>query len=78
MVLQVCDALAAAAISVYFLAALERVTDSTNHSCALESAKLCPIAFSPWQLLLLFLGAIETERPSDWLILQYGKLSGQQ
>eukprot|EP00873_Tetraselmis_striata_P034627 jgi/Tetstr1/454891/TSEL_041755.t1 len=32
---------------------------------------------SPWQLLLLFLGAIETERPSDWLIEKFGRIIGQ-
>lgn len=32
---------------------------------------------SPWQLLLLFLGAIETERPSDWLIQKFGRMTGQ-
>ena len=28
-------------------------------------------------LLLLFLGRIETERPSDWVLRQLGKLTGQ-
>lgn len=31
---------------------------------------------SPLQLLLLFLGRIETERPSDWVLRQLGQLSG--
>ncbi len=33
---------------------------------------------SPYQLLLLFLGKIETERPSDWILLKLGKLTGQR
>jgi hypothetical protein len=33
---------------------------------------------SPLQLLLLFLGKIETERPSDWLLRQLGVLCGQR
>lgn len=33
---------------------------------------------SPLQLLLLFLGRIETERPSDWLLCQFGKLTQQR
>lgn len=32
---------------------------------------------SPWQLLLLFLGRIETERPSDWLLNLLGRGTGQ-
>lgn len=32
---------------------------------------------SPLQLLLLFLGKIETERPSDWLMNGVGTLAGQ-
>lgn len=31
---------------------------------------------SPWQLLLLFLGRIDTERPSDWLMRVTGRLMG--
>jgi hypothetical protein len=31
---------------------------------------------SPLQLLLLFLGKIETERPSDWLMNGFGRLAG--
>lgn len=31
---------------------------------------------SPLQLLLLFFGAIETERPSDWLMQQLGRAAG--
>ena len=31
---------------------------------------------SPLQLLLLFLGAIETERPSDWLLNKLGRAAG--
>lgn len=33
---------------------------------------------SPLQLLLLFLGRIETERPSDWVLRQLGTLTGQK
>ncbi|EIE27726.1 hypothetical protein COCSUDRAFT_55711 [Coccomyxa subellipsoidea C-169] len=33
---------------------------------------------SPLQLLLLFLGRIETERPSDWVLRQLGRLTGQR
>ena len=33
---------------------------------------------SPLQLLLLFLGRIDTERPSDWALRQIGLLSGQR
>ena len=33
---------------------------------------------SPLQLLLLFLGRIETERPSDWVLHQLGMLTGQR
>ena len=32
---------------------------------------------SPLQLLLLFLGRIETERPSDWVLRQLGRLTSQ-
>lgn len=32
---------------------------------------------SPLQLLLLFLGRIETERPSDWVLRQLGRLTKQ-
>ncbi len=32
---------------------------------------------SPLQLLLLFLGRIETERPSDWVLRQLGHLTAQ-
>lgn len=32
---------------------------------------------SPLQLLLLFLGRIETERPSDLVLRQLGRLTGQ-
>lgn len=32
---------------------------------------------SPLQLLLLFLGRIETERPSDWVLRQLGRLTRQ-
>ncbi len=28
---------------------------------------------SPWQLLLLFLGKVETDRPSDWVLRKMGK-----
>lgn len=31
---------------------------------------------SPWQLLLLFLGRIDTERPSDWLMRVMGRVMG--
>ena len=31
---------------------------------------------SPWQTLLIFLGRVDTERPSDWLMAQLAKLSG--
>ena len=30
---------------------------------------------SPWQLLLLFLGKVETERPSDWILKRLGRAS---
>lgn len=33
---------------------------------------------SPLQLLLLFLGRIETERPSDWLLQVLGRAAGMQ
>jgi hypothetical protein len=33
---------------------------------------------SPLQLLLLFLGRIDTERPSDWALRQLGMLTGQR
>ena len=33
---------------------------------------------SPYQLLLLFLGKIETERPSDWILQKLGKWTGQR
>ncbi|KAK9825793.1 hypothetical protein WJX74_008115 [Apatococcus lobatus] len=33
---------------------------------------------SPYQLLLLFLGKIETERPSDWILQKLGNLTGQR
>eukprot|EP00803_Ostreobium_quekettii_P010741 evm.model.scf_186.2 EVM.evm.TU.scf_186.2 scf_186:12967-16054(-) len=32
---------------------------------------------SPLQILLLFLGEIDTERPSDWLLFQLGKAAGE-
>lgn len=32
---------------------------------------------SPWQLLLLFLGEVDTERPSDWLLRLLGSATGQ-
>ncbi|KAK9847275.1 hypothetical protein WJX84_011768 [Apatococcus fuscideae] len=32
---------------------------------------------SPYQLLLLFLGKIETERPSDWILQKLGEATGQ-
>lgn len=31
---------------------------------------------SPWQLLLLFLGKVETERPSDWLLSRLAAAAG--
>lgn len=31
---------------------------------------------SPWQLLLIFLGRIDTERPSDWLMVRLGSAMG--
>lgn len=31
---------------------------------------------SPLQLLLLFLGKIDMERPSDWLLRQLGRIAG--
>ena len=33
---------------------------------------------TPLQLLLLFLGRIDTKRPSDWALRQIGLLSGQR
>ena len=33
---------------------------------------------SPLQLLLLFLGKIDTERPSDWALRRLGTLTGQR
>ena len=33
---------------------------------------------SPYQLLLLFLGKIETERPSDWILQKLGEATGQR
>ena len=33
---------------------------------------------SPLQLLLLFLGRIDTERPSDWALRRLGALTGQR
>jgi hypothetical protein len=33
---------------------------------------------SPWQLLLLFLGKIETGRPSEWLLKALGTATGQR
>ena len=33
---------------------------------------------SPYQLLLLFLGKIETERPSDWILQKLGRWTGQR
>ena len=31
---------------------------------------------SPWQLLLIFLGRVDTERPSDWLLSNLAKTAG--
>ena len=31
---------------------------------------------TPWQLLLIFLGRVDTERPSDWLIAKVGRAAG--
>lgn len=31
---------------------------------------------SPWQLLLLFIGKMDTERPSDWVIRSLGRAAG--
>ena len=31
---------------------------------------------SPWQTLLIFLGRVDTERPSDWLMAQLAKATG--
>ncbi|KAK9917166.1 hypothetical protein WJX75_001505 [Coccomyxa subellipsoidea] len=47
-------------------------TSQPNISCTKD---LCA---SPLQLLLLFLGRIETERPSDWVLRQLGRLTGQR
>ncbi len=33
---------------------------------------------SPLQLLLLFIGDINTERPSDWLLRVLGSAAGQR
>ena len=33
---------------------------------------------SPWQLLLIFLGKVETERPSDWLLDVVSKAAGNE
>ena len=32
---------------------------------------------TPLQLLLLFLGEVDTERPSDWLLRALGRATGQ-
>ena len=32
---------------------------------------------TPLQLLLLFLGEVDTERPSDWLLRALGRAAGQ-
>jgi hypothetical protein len=51
------------------------VRASDAASAALWSASLWFV--SPLQLLLLFLGRIETERPSDWLMNVLGRALGQ-
>lgn len=33
---------------------------------------------SPWQLLLIFLGRVDTERPSDWLMDLLAKVAGNE
>ena len=33
---------------------------------------------SPWQQLLIFLGRVDTERPSDWLLDVLARATGQE
>jgi len=47
-------------------------------SCCASLGRRCPAPLPPrLQLLLLFFGFIETERPSDWVLRRLGLATGQ-